>query len=349
MNKTESKSGRLYMFDNLKALLIVLVVLVHFVSAVAKLYGSNRWASLFLVAACSFHMPLFVFISGYFSKNVQKARDNAGKILLMYGIGQVLLVVLRYFVKGESITLAGLLRPQFSMWYLLALFIWRYFLKDLLHIRYIIWICLFLNVAVMGTDFQVYTLRILSFAVYFLLGFYTDEDVIRKMRRRGTRWIFWGVLAACGASIWWVVRSGLISAAKLRGMMLRTVTVSDIEAGPVSAYCGFLYVFLLAVLVSVSLLALVPNKKMWFSYVGRNSLTIYIGQALLYIVLYYKVFRWDVFSENVQLAWFAAIILSLLCVLVCGSRPVADGFAFAVDKILKFLDRRNVFRYNTKK
>ena len=57
-----------YYFDNLKAVLIFLVVLGHFLLPI--------YDDAFLVVLKRliyvFHMPLFVFVSGYFSKNIYK-------------------------------------------------------------------------------------------------------------------------------------------------------------------------------------------------------------------------------------------------------------------------------------
>ncbi|MBP3851842.1 MAG: acyltransferase family protein, partial [Erysipelotrichaceae bacterium] len=56
-----------YYFDNLKAVLIFLVILGHFLLPIetGPLCILKRWIY-------SFHMPLFIFVSGYFSKGVYK-------------------------------------------------------------------------------------------------------------------------------------------------------------------------------------------------------------------------------------------------------------------------------------
>ena len=57
-----------YFFDNLKAVLIFLVVLGHFL---LPIHGRN-----YLVVVKRliyvFHMPLFVFVSGYFAKRIYR-------------------------------------------------------------------------------------------------------------------------------------------------------------------------------------------------------------------------------------------------------------------------------------
>ena len=54
-----------YLFDNYKAFLIVLVVVGHFIEVASDdnvMMETMKWIIF------SFHMPAFVFISGYFSK-----------------------------------------------------------------------------------------------------------------------------------------------------------------------------------------------------------------------------------------------------------------------------------------
>lgn len=64
MGKLENKN-RDYFFDNIKGILILLVVFGH---AIKPFMDANEIAKLLYCFIYFFHMPLFVFISGYFSK-----------------------------------------------------------------------------------------------------------------------------------------------------------------------------------------------------------------------------------------------------------------------------------------
>ena len=72
-----NNKSRDLLFDNLKGFLILVVMLGHsfefFIvwSKVPKLMDTT-----FFVIYC-FHMPLFVFISGYFTKNMEKGKNEA--------------------------------------------------------------------------------------------------------------------------------------------------------------------------------------------------------------------------------------------------------------------------------
>ena len=60
-----------YGFDNSKLILIILVVFAHLLEISTKNYGSNN--DIYRVIY-SFHMPAFVFITGYFSKFLSISR-----------------------------------------------------------------------------------------------------------------------------------------------------------------------------------------------------------------------------------------------------------------------------------
>lgn len=64
-----SLKERDYFFDNARAILILLVVFGHMLQPYTS--GDKYLSALYLVIY-SFHMPTFLFISGYFAKNIDK-------------------------------------------------------------------------------------------------------------------------------------------------------------------------------------------------------------------------------------------------------------------------------------
>ena len=88
---------RNYWLDNTKFLLILLVVIGHFISGFKK-YESINCLYYFIFL---FHMPLFIFITGYFSKNIIK--KNKSKILnfiVLYVIMQIIEIIITVFGKS---------------------------------------------------------------------------------------------------------------------------------------------------------------------------------------------------------------------------------------------------------
>lgn len=112
---------RIYLFDNLKAVLIFFVVVGHFTSL-------NRFHNPLIGAVnnviYSFHMPLFIFVSGYFSRGIMRQRaDDIERLLFTYINFQILSLLFVKLLTGTSSM--NIFIPSYHNWYLLGMFIWR--------------------------------------------------------------------------------------------------------------------------------------------------------------------------------------------------------------------------------
>ena len=84
----KKQSGfRIFLFDNLKFLLMAFVVVGHFANAF--IVSSDYYQSIFLFIY-AFHMPLFLFLAGLFHKN----KDIFPKVLSYLVLGFMLKIVL---------------------------------------------------------------------------------------------------------------------------------------------------------------------------------------------------------------------------------------------------------------
>ncbi|MBO4807253.1 MAG: acyltransferase family protein [Paludibacteraceae bacterium] len=107
-------------WDTLKATLIILVVLGHTGTAI----GDRLLSVIYM-----FHMPLFVFVSGYFSKKKKLSEmSDCHRLIVLFLIFNFLFFVFDV-ASGCEITIKRLLTPSFAMWYLLSLVFWRLLLN----------------------------------------------------------------------------------------------------------------------------------------------------------------------------------------------------------------------------
>jgi fucose 4-O-acetylase-like acetyltransferase len=128
--------SRDYLFDNMRAILIILVVWGHVLTSMIFDYDPIKSIYFFLFF---FHMPAMAFISGYFSKNLEKSRSNAFvTILIPYLILNVFNYVYKIYIIQEPHFGFRFFRPLWGLWYLLALFLWKFFLKDLVKLRFLL-------------------------------------------------------------------------------------------------------------------------------------------------------------------------------------------------------------------
>lgn len=74
--------------DTLKGFLIVLVILGHLIGSFNPIGGEGLWNLIYTV-----HMPLFVLISGYFSRHDKLKIFNIVKPLLVFQLVNVVLLL----------------------------------------------------------------------------------------------------------------------------------------------------------------------------------------------------------------------------------------------------------------
>lgn len=117
------KQKRDVYFDSLKFVLIALVVIGHVIER-------NR-ESPFCLALYNtiylFHMPLFVFVSGYFSKKYSDNKKTLKTLLLLIESLLVfqLLHKLPSLINGKESVLSVIVFPAWTIWYLYSLIAWK--------------------------------------------------------------------------------------------------------------------------------------------------------------------------------------------------------------------------------
>ena len=169
----EVKNNRINFWDNYKGILIFLVVLGHFFYE----FRSNKIIYFFALFIYLFHMPAFVFTSGYFCKeNINFSRIK--KYLFFYIIGNTFLMWFSFLFKGNEI---NLLVPYYSFWYLLALIVWRCSINSLKNINGILPISIIIALLVgffLQIDNTLALSRIICFFPFFLLGVKAKDKVV---------------------------------------------------------------------------------------------------------------------------------------------------------------------------
>lgn len=181
MQTTSPTKERNYLLDNVKGLLIFLVVFGHSL----ELYKENDLIiKTIFTFIYLFHMPAFVFISGYFSKNLDKCRNGAFKsFLLPFLVFNTFWNVLTTLFTSRPFSF---ITPGWALWYLISMFIWRLFLKDLVKIRFIVPISILIGLgAGMFSEFSALLSlsRSLVFLPFFLVGYFISEERLVKLKK----------------------------------------------------------------------------------------------------------------------------------------------------------------------
>ena len=190
-----SGARRDFRFDNLRALLIFLVVFCHLCEAFCE-----PGDSLFYLAVYSFHVPCLLFISGYFARFDPKKLIR--RILLPYLVFQPLYLLFDcLWLHPDKAFSLQFSCPYWLLWYLLTLFCF-YLLLPLLStgnprkaaLTLLILTALSLHI---GTDSQAGYTFSLSRTVVFLPCFFLGHSVgtcfapgfLEGLKRRRKLWL----------------------------------------------------------------------------------------------------------------------------------------------------------------
>ena len=175
-----------YFFDNVKAVLMFLVVLGHLL---LPIHGES-----FLVVVKRliyvFHMPLFVFVSGYFAKTFYKnGRYNYRKLLYLGKAYLVFVVAIQlvYAISGyQAFSQINLFSQSGAPWYLFAMIAW-YLTIPAVHGRCPALVLGLSLVLALGAGFFqeigdfLCLSRIMVFGPFFYLGYYMERETMQRL------------------------------------------------------------------------------------------------------------------------------------------------------------------------
>ncbi|MEV4116570.1 acyltransferase family protein [Nonomuraea sp. NPDC049695] len=256
--------------DNVKFVLIALVPIGHaLVPTLAA--DSNRALYIFIY---TFHMPLFVLISGYLSRNFWNSNAKTNKLvdtfLIPYVIVEVGYAILRTSV-GQKWSLT-IIDPAWLNWYLLALLFWRLSTPVWKRMKFpvpvAIAIYLFAGFSQISGDFSMD--RFFGLVPFFVIGLVMQPEHFEMLNRR---WIkILAALTVLGAA---AVAIYIAPRAPLDPFYFKA-SYQDLH---LSWYMGLalrsgLLVCSLAMCFAV--LALVPRGETWFSDLGTRTLYCYL-------------------------------------------------------------------------
>lgn len=272
----QCKDNREYFIDNLKAFLMVLVIFGH-VATSLQYRKENSGLYYFIYI---FHMPCFAFTSGYMAKSMVKngkfRADRYFSTLWLYAFFRTAACLIeRAYGREKEIDLFDV---SGAPWYLLALSAWYLMVPLLLAIKpYAGVIITTLAGLLVGyadnVDTYVSLSRMLVFLPFFTIGLYLSKEKLDVFLSKKLQ-IPAFLLLAVTAGYFVFVRNPISGISKI----VYGGTPYKTALNTLAPY-GFLIrggVYLAAVVLSAACMLLIPRRRMWFSYVGRYSLAVYI-------------------------------------------------------------------------
>jgi fucose 4-O-acetylase-like acetyltransferase len=315
------RKPREHSYDNLKFLLIFFVVFAHLLEVSGTFPGKDAIYQVIY----SFHMPAFLFVSGWFARFDR--RKIVFQLLYLYLVAQLLYCLFdRFVLNPEDPCALQFTTPYWVLWYLLVLVVFHLLLPLLqqegLKKQSLILAVLVVLSLLSGYDTNLsYFLalaRILNFAPYFFLGVYARhhrEAIGRFVRRRDgqTAALSLVLTAAVVLSALFLRRTGWITT----DMMYAAKAYTDLYR-PAQR----LVIFLIA-LVWIAFLVLVVQRFLLkkipvISTLGQNTLPIFLLHG--FVVKYAG--KIALLHPEGQGSLWAVLALAVAVLLVLGSPPV---------------------------
>ena len=294
-------------FDNLKFILILLVVLGHF-------FSINCWHPLLGALTnviYSFHMPVFIFISGFFSKNINSPRKvEINYILFIYIVFEILNNIYKNITDlGTADSNLHFCYPTFQNWYLMGLFIWRILAPsfNLFNHRNILGVLVLLSL-IIGFDDQLNNFlslyRILYFMPFFILGYFCADFKVYLNKYLKYKTLFLSVFCFLTLGIF------------LLSYFSKSLNSAILYAfNPFNGYENSFYKFIIrflglfsSLVISICFLFVIPCKKTRYTRYGANTMNVF----LLHMFMVYPLITLVKIQSNYYLLYliFSSLLIT---------------------------------------
>ena len=305
-----------YMFDIFRGLLMLSIPVSHFTKMTGNLYSSLYMGGGFpketlfgfvYITINVFVMQAFMFLSGYFSKKPDRARETAFSTFMWpYLVFTFIYFLIRIPFFGNSHL--SFLSPPFALWFLFALFFYRFFLKDMVKFRWLLPVGIVLGLlAGQVEEWGDYLAlgRTMSYFASFLIGYYCSAERLAWFRKLKEHKVWLALLGIflVGFSIlccyygpnvgWYLLRESYHS--------FKITWWQDILMRAVIMVISCLWI--------IFMVNVLPSKKGFLAYVGANTMPVYMFHLTLrYVIKFYGLYMG--FIGSLVVAWFG--ILSLI-------------------------------------
>ncbi|MGM9947588.1 acyltransferase family protein, partial [Floccifex sp.] len=311
-------------FDNYKAFLIICVVLAHFLN---HFKPDFEIANIIRIFIYFFHVPAFVFISGYF------AHKKDIKSLIRQLAFPYILFQLVYYGMYQLIdhnVHFSFYNPYFTLWYIIGLFFWRLILNYTENNKYLFpvsFVCALL-IGFLPDELDYFSIyRMVSFFPFFVLGHQFKKDKFMALKSKK--------IMKC-ISILSLVFLFVFVCKYYESIDLEVLNYQDSYENLGIDSLGVLIHLILSVISSFLIVfigILVPLKSNIFTIIGRNTMSVYLLHGLIYKYVSLGMNILDVVDGKLDLLLY--IILLVGMVFALSLIPLNKGLNSLYDFLMK--------------
>lgn len=264
----------------------------------------------------TFHMPAFIFLSGFFAKGSGSSDyivKMVKKLLVPYLLFQALYTGF-YLLMGRE-AWQGVIEPQWSLWFLLSLFSWHMLLVVFKKFPPIVGIGLALAIGVIVGYFpeigQTLSLsRTFVFFPFFLMGYWCSEGQLMRVRTKAFRY---------SALLIAIVVAGLIYIVPdiNTGWLLASKSYADLDM-PIWGGIGRIFVYTIAIVMSISVLSWIPKRDLIITPIGKTTLYVYLLHG--FFIQYFR--HRDLFEVSTAVDFIGVGFITAAIVLLLSNKKV---------------------------
>ncbi len=336
--RLNTPKSRIYLYDNIKFIAILLVVIGHAIDFLARADGNHLEKSLFLTIY-SVHMPLFIFISGLFLKPMDKTTPFPKQKVISY-----VLIGMAIRVFNAVFRMICGMKPKYSvldmydsyawfMWAIAAFIVIMWLFREY-NTKAVLTITLIIGIMA-GYDKnlgdKLALMRICVFLPFFTAGYMLKPDSLARILSK--KWI-----KALSAVIVIAVLTCFFLDQRFY-MYLRSIFTGRNSYEVLGEYYTFGFIFriaayLISAVFGFAIMSLVPNRSFGaLTTVGTKTLQIYFWHKIFLILLE----KFNVYGQISALtgdtiATLIYIVIAVIITFVCALPP----FAFPTKQILSF-------------
>ncbi|GAA0375721.1 membrane protein [Acrocarpospora corrugata] len=313
--------------DNAKFLAIVLVVAGHLVEDLRDVDSAH--ALYFFVYL--FHMPLFIVISGYLSRNFTalRTRKLITSLAVPYVIFELAYSLPRYFLYGKlDITL---LDPYYLTWFLMSLFLWRLSTPLWFQLRWPLAVAVGISVlsGMSPLPDELSMNRTMGLLPFYVLGLMLKPEHFQLLKRKWVR-ITGAVVLVAGVGIAFVVHRGVPTEWIRWRHAYGQIGVDNLTGSAIR-----LAMLVVGALLVAAFLAVTTSRRTWFTALGAVTIYAYLLHGFVAKVLE----RFHDYLVN-PLGVAAMVVVAVLLTAVLCTAPVRRLTKWAVEPDMSWAFRR---------
>lgn len=321
---TAHTTQRIHKYDNLKGFAIILIVLGHMLFLIQ--FPSVKFIRYFISI---FHLPIFFFVSGYFSKiGPGEGKKAFKRLIIPYLVFCTVYTIFLYLIGWKIQPL--FIYPTMALWFLTALFFMKICLPlmDRLKFPVLISVVLALLIGFVNIDPNILGItRFFAFYPVFLIGFYyKDYKSVLANRFTGLS----KTLDKRHIAVLIGIATLAMCAVAAQHFPAKVIVMAECYGKP-TEMIKRLIVLVLAITTTLVFHKLASNKEYFLTKIGRNSMAVYLLHP--YFVSSIKKFLSPVLKKNIELYLIFSFVMTIIIVFIL-SRDIVTVY---LNKMFDFI------------